>query len=395
MFSNITINRLDSSSTDERYLVVAGDSYFETNALTASLLSALSASESREEGIRRFLSEHEGYSYEQIDSVVEQSIVPKLTAAPEQQRQFLYQRQLVAPHWIDAITSRLAVMFDRRLMVVLLSLAAVATTCFFTLNDNVLAFGNRVDSLTLIGLMAFVVCSSMWHEIGHASAIKHYGLRHGAIGFGLYLNFPVLYTDVTAAWQLPRRQRYVVNIAGVYFQSIVLTVLIGIYFATGSDVVRYMVLMMVLGFILTLNPFFKFDGYWMATDLLGVANLRRKTQALFSYWIKRIVGRKAAAPALLSEITGKMRVAVIAYAVTVNLFMLYYFCYIIPMFIRSFVAKFPDEFMRLITCLSNNIMPPMALLRNLGSQLLFMGLIIYLLYRFIAGNLYKYFPRRD
>lgn len=395
MFRNIAISVLDSSSDNERYLVVDGDNYFETNGLTASLLSALSVSKSRDEGIRRFLDEHDGYSYEQINGVVENVILPKLSTGRSVARQFLYQRQLVPASWIDAITDRLAFMVNKWLMIGVLTVAVVAVVCFFALADGVLSFGNRVDAWTLLGLVAFVFCSSMWHELGHAAAVKHYGLRHGAIGFGLYLNFPVLYTDVTSVWLLPRRQRCVVNIAGVYFQSMVLIALIAAFFATGSDVLRYMVLMMVLGFVLTLNPFFKFDGYWMATDLLGVANLRKKTQALFGYWLRRLVGMRAERPVLMEGLGGRMKAAVVAYAVAVNLFMMYYFCYIIPLFVRSFVEKFPDEFMRLITCLSNNIMPPMALLRNLGSQVLFMGLICYLLYRFVAGNIYKYLGRRE
>lgn len=393
MFKDITIHRLDCASADERYVAVSGNKYFEVNALTASLLSALSTCESRVEAINRFLEDHDNYSYDQINDIIDQTLAPKLASAQQPARQFLYERQLVPSSWLDKMTDRLAVLFNPFMMIPTFVVAVAAIVCFFTLTEGVLTFSNRVDAITLIGLIGFVFGSSMWHELGHASAIKYYGLHHGAIGFGLYLNFPVLYTDVTAAWLLPRRQRCVVNIAGVYFQCFILIGVIAGFFATGSETLRYMALAIILGFVLTLNPFFKFDGYWLATDILGVVNLRQRTQRLIGYWLRRLVGRDGERPEFLDGLNRGMRMAVVAYAVAVNVFMLYYFCYIIPMFIRSFVEKFPDELMRLIVCLSNNIMPPMALLRNLGSQLLFMILIGYLFYRFIVGNYYKYFAK--
>ena len=67
----------------------------------------------------------------------------------------------------------------------------------------------------VVGLLVFMVVSSLFHELGHASACKHFGIRHGGIGFGLYLNFPVLYTDVTEVWRLRRADRCIVNLGGV------------------------------------------------------------------------------------------------------------------------------------------------------------------------------------
>lgn len=59
-----------------------------------------------------------------------------------------------------------------------------------------------MNAYSIIGLLAFVLLSSFFHELGHASACKYFEVKHGGIGFGLYLNFPVLYTDVTEVWKL-------------------------------------------------------------------------------------------------------------------------------------------------------------------------------------------------
>lgn len=173
-------------------------------------------------------------------------------------------------------------------MIATFVLAFILNFYFFITADSLLEFSNRVNVYTVTGLVAFMIVSSFIHELGHASACKHFGLKHGGIGFGLYLNFPVLYTDVTEIWKLNRKKRCIVNIAGVYFQLFCLIGLLCLFFFTRYDILRYMILMMNLGFLMTLNPFFKFDGYWITSDVLGVPNLRNRSKELFKYYYNRL-----------------------------------------------------------------------------------------------------------
>ena len=108
----------------------------------------------------------------------------------------------------------------------------------------------------------------------------------------MYLTFPIFFTDVTKAWCLPRKKRMAVNLGGIYFQLYILIGLIAVYYFTNSDFARYLILAMNLGFVLVLNPFFRFDGYWIATDLLGVPNLRQQSMATLKYALSRLRGRK-------------------------------------------------------------------------------------------------------
>ena len=197
-----------------------------------------------------------------------------------------------------------------------------------------------------------MVASSLFHELGHASACKHFGIRHGGIGFGLYLNFPVLYTDVTEVWRLRRTDRCIVNLAGVYFQMYILLAVLALFYATGSDTLRYMILTLNLGFIMTLNPFFKFDGYWIASDVLGIPNLRSRSKELLGYVYRRMRGRAADETPYLLQTNRLGRYGLLVYAVVVNLFMGYYFFYILPKFMVNFVASFPDEVRQLVLYLS-------------------------------------------
>ena len=242
----------------------------------------------------------------------------------------------------------------------------------------------------IVGLLVFMLLSSFFHELGHASACKHFGVQHGGIGFGLYLTFPVLYTDVTEVWKLNRIQRCVVNIAGVYFQSYWLIGLLIGFFLTGNDILRYLILIMNFGFLMTLNPFFKFDGYWIASDLLGVPNLRARSKELLNYWYKRMCKQSITQKPYLLQIRPAAKYGLLIYSIVVNLFMGFYFFYIIPSFLYRFVSTFPDAVNELILYLSNGMTPPFALLRNIGSQLLFLALIGYLFWKLAQPVLKRY-----
>ncbi len=171
-----------------------------------------------------------------------------------------------------------------------------------------------------------------------------------------------------------------VNLAGVYFQSYCLLGLLVAFFLTYNDILRYLILTMNFGFLMTLNPFFKFDGYWIASDLLGVPNLRKRSKELVGYLLRRIRKQPVKTTPYLLQINGVEKYCLLVYSILVNLFMGYYFFYIIPRFLYRFVLSFPDEMEQLILYLSNNVTPPFVLLRNIGMQMLFLALILVIMY---------------
>ena len=141
---------------------------------------------------------------------------------------------------------------------------------------------------------------------------------------------------------------------------------------------------MNLGFVMTLNPFFKFDGYWIASDLLGVPNLRQRSLELLGYvWKKMRKIPEGKRPYLL-QIRPLERFGLLVYSVVVNFFMGFYFLYVIPTFLYRFVQTFPDAVNELILYLSNRMVPPFALLRNIGMQVVFISLIGYLVYKLVT-----------
>lgn len=384
-YKQIHIQPLASASVKERFLLVYNGRHYEAGAPVVDLIRCLQQENTQEEAVVAFVEKKKGmFSYAQVEDVITRLIQPMFADGEKsRKRTFLYERELFSASAIDQFSDTCRLMFRKGVMLPLMAAVLAADVWFFCSTDNLLTFNGSANAYMVVGLLVFMVVSSLFHELGHASACKHFGIRHGGIGFGLYLNFPVLYTDVTEVWRLRRADRCIVNLAGVYFQMYILLALLALFYVTGSDTVRYMILTLNLGFIMTLNPFFKFDGYWIASDVLGIPNLRSRSKELLGYVYRRMRGRAADETPYLLQTNRLGRYGLLVYAVVVNLFMGYYFFYILPKFMVNFVASFPDEVRQLVLYLSNGMAPSFALLRNIFMQLVLLGLVGFMLYNVI------------
>lgn len=379
-YEDIHIQAFSSASDESRYLIGCRGQYYEAGAVVANLITTLKEYGTEDEAIKAFLRNNNNrYTIEQIRDAIKKYIAP-MQENKGGGKQFLYQKEIMSAQHVDRFSDALKLLFNKYIMVSVIFVALTLDAVFFLTTKDLLTFSNKVNAYTIIGLLLFMLASSFFHELGHASACKRFGIKHGGIGFGLYLNFPVLYTDVTEVWKLDRSRRCVVNIAGVYFQLMCIIPIIVCFMLTDSDVLRYMIIIMNFGFVMTLNPFFKFDGYWMASDILGVPNLRQRSKEIIRYYINKLRRRSIGEMPYMLRMKKKAKWGFAVYAIVVNLFMAYYFLYVLPLFIYNFALSFPMEAKQLIMYLANNVTPPFALLRNIGAQMLFFALIAYMVY---------------
>jgi putative peptide zinc metalloprotease protein len=136
------------------------------------------------------------------------------------------------------------------------------------------AMRNGIDNpATFLPILAAVVVSAGLHEIGHAAACRYGGGTPGKMGCGLYLAWPAFYTDVTDAYRLGKRGRLRTDLGGVYFNVLVVLATLGIYFATGSEVVLLLVVIQHFEIVHQLLPVVRLDGYYIVADLTGVPDL--------------------------------------------------------------------------------------------------------------------------
>ncbi len=137
-----------------------------------------------------------------------------------------------------------------------------------------------------LGFVLFVVML-LFHEFGHASACAHYGNKPGAIGCIIYLIYPAFYSDVSAAWKLKGRERVVVDLGGIFFQLVIGALYASVYLVSHWEALRIAILLTLYSCILSLNPLFRFDGYWIVADALGIPNLGKQTRQVWFWLFKR------------------------------------------------------------------------------------------------------------
>lgn len=377
-YKNIHIQLIDTSAKKNMYLLVHNGRYFEASYSLVELLVCLQEKDTLKEAIEFYISrKNDQYTYAQVEEIIASHIYPIFneTVIGKVKKTFIYNKELLSSNIVDRFSSSFRFLFHKKYMFTVMVVTLISNGYFFYSTKDLLTFNNVFDLYILIGLFLFILLSSLFHELGHASACKYFNINHGGIGFGLYLNFPVLYTDVTAIWQLDRKKRCIVNIAGVYFQLYILFVLLVIYWLTHLDIVRYMILTINLGFAITLNPFFKFDGYWLTSDLLGIPNLRQRSSECLAYFYKRIRNLPVKEKPYLLLVNKANRWGLFIYSIAVNVFIGYYFFYVLPKFLYSFMLSFPSKARQLVLYLSNGISPPFALLHSIVTQLIILFLM--------------------
>lgn len=137
--------------------------------------------------------------------------------------------------------------------------------------------------LATVGMMSL---SKVVHELGHACAASHFGCRVPAMGVALLLGMPVLWTDVTDAWRLSRRKdRLIIDAAGMLAElslavlaTLLWTALPDGPLRSGSYLLASTAWIITLG--INLNPFMRFDGYYLLADALDIPNLQDRSFAL-------------------------------------------------------------------------------------------------------------------
>jgi len=150
------------------------------------------------------------------------------------------------------------------------------------------------DFITPAHILPYIplaICSCIAHELGHASACGKFGLKAGSIGFGFYLFMPVFYADVSNTWSLSPRKRIIINIAGMYFQLLISCLLVLIYLFTSNEWMLYASLVNIISFLPNLNPFVRYDGYWILSDLLGMNNIIPKAEKSFKQVVAWFPGK--------------------------------------------------------------------------------------------------------
>lgn len=159
---------------------------------------------------------------------------------------------------------------------------------------------------SLGGALAFGVAlffAKLCHEFGHAFMAKRAGCRVQSMGVAFMVMLPMFYTDVSDAWRVnDRRAKLLIGAGGVLAEMLLACIALLAWSLLPDGPARTAAFMLasatwITTLAINLNPFMRFDGYFLLSDFWEVDNLQGRAFALCRWRLREaLFGYGAPAP---------------------------------------------------------------------------------------------------
>ncbi len=170
---------------------------------------------------------------------------------------------------------------------------------------------NILDPAGLPLLYLSFVLVKVCHEFGHCFACKKFGRDCGSggevhtLGVMFLVFTPLPYMDASSAWAFRRkRHRVMVGLAGMMIELGIASIAAIVWAHTSPGTVHavcynMMFIASVSTILFNANPLLRFDGYYILSDLLEIANLQHRSRQYIYYLVRRYLWgvRRARSPA--------------------------------------------------------------------------------------------------
>jgi putative peptide zinc metalloprotease protein len=216
---------------------------------------------------------------------------------------------------LDRLLPRLRFFFTPHFMVFSTALILLAAGTIITNSDQLVQDLSRfrLSSIPLFMVVIFFVISL--HEFAHGLTCRYFGGEVREMGFLLIYFQPALYCNVSDAWLFPEKsKRLWVGFAGPYFELFLWALSALAWRVTDTETwINYLALIVTTSSgvktLLNLNPFLKYDGYYLLSDCVEIPNLRRKAYRYIGSLLERLVGRDSQ----ISEVSRRERKILLSY----------------------------------------------------------------------------------
>ncbi|MES2672083.1 MAG: hypothetical protein V4673_16920 [Pseudomonadota bacterium] len=279
---DISFSAFETDKPFGEWLVESGDSFFkgdfETIRVLRSLAEATNSSYDRAyDAYLRMGPATLGRSEYETWCESRRSDIEGLKIREPDRHMLRFRRILFGESTVDRIGRLLSITFTWPLAFVcaIVAVAGIAAAAFFQVAAHPPTMATFPATVACVLLGVFI------HEFGHTTAAVRFGAKQGGIGAGIYWIWPALYSDVRQTWKLPRSQRLIVSAGGLYFQSMYVAALYIGYLLTGYAFLRSSCGITIFLMLTTLNPVFKYDGYWIITDMTNSVNLHKRIRGTF------------------------------------------------------------------------------------------------------------------
>jgi len=161
------------------------------------------------------------------------------------------------------------------------------------------------DPTLWVILLAMWVVAKLCHELGHAIAARHHGIRVGKFGLLFFFLAPLPFVDVTDAWKLESKwKRIQIGLGGVYIELALAAIAAWVWWLSPSELVAHLAAQFFLiagpgTLLVNANPLLRLDGYYVLSDLTGIPNLRMHGRKQLGSLLNQYLMGTEAQPSLL------------------------------------------------------------------------------------------------
>lgn len=320
-------------SVDNGYLVSYRNKNWKISEFVYIVLQEFDGKKSKEEILREINLKYSSDDYvtmDKLDVIISFMISNNLLIGTcdvdikAKGNKMLWGRITIFPAKLIEKFNFLRILYDKKIFIALLSLVCLWLVSVFVNNEatNITRKLYDMNILDIIICYIYIVLIGLFHEIGHSVALMKNEQPPGRIGAAVYFIMPVLFSDVTRAYRLNKKNRILVDIGGIYFQGI-LSMLLSIInvFIWKNEILDMALTMTALQIIGNFNPFIKLDGYWIISDYFNTEDIRK----LFL----EVIGKGKHK----SKLSRAQLVILAIYGISFSLFMVYF----IKMLITSLV----------------------------------------------------------
>jgi len=278
LIENITIAKFDSV----RELVSYPNGHLLVNSHTANLIRCLKQNTSIEQAHKNFCeSQNIALSFTDFEKIVRQKLdahglVKNENDSPVRKKNsYLKLKMEILPAHYAAASAKIFTWLFRPHIFWSCFLGTFAINIIYAIfaANNISADQNFWIAAFLLGL------STLLHEMGHISAARYFGGKHGGIGIGFYFIWPVAYSDLTRIWELEKKKRVIINLGGIYFEYVCSSVLIFLSLVSSWNMLGVVAVAIAIKTTMQLNPFLRFDGYWVLCELWSQPNLMSRASS--------------------------------------------------------------------------------------------------------------------
>ncbi|HEY1067916.1 MAG TPA: site-2 protease family protein, partial [Pirellulales bacterium] len=126
------------------------------------------------------------------------------------------------------------------------------------------------------------------HEFGHGLTCKHFGGECHEMGVMFLVFTPCLYCNVSDSWMLPNKwHRIYISLGGIFIELCIASAAVFVWWFSQPGFLNYLALSTV--FVCSVstimfngNPLLRYDGYYVAADLLEIPNLWQKSRSVLT-----------------------------------------------------------------------------------------------------------------